>query len=142
MTLHDMTIDTNNLEAAHLFYVRLLGLPVLSHSDTHLRLLISNTRLTFQRVNNVSTPRQVTINVLLDSLPVFMEGYAMHHLVAQTPQTKNSPRPEGSLSRSQFYDPMGNFIELIPHGHLAIQHTIPNLGVVQHLEEHQVLVYA
>lgn len=143
MKLNNINLDTSNLEAVHFFYVRLLGLPVLSHSNTHLSMLMGNTRLTFQEMAKAITPRHVTIIMLRDSLVVLMNQYDdLHHLVAQTPQQKSNRQLKPQPGRPHFYDPMGNLIELIPQAHLAVEQTIFDLGVAGHMEQRPVLKYA
>ncbi|WP_420150997.1 hypothetical protein [Spirosoma sp.] len=95
---------TNQLEAMHLFYIRRLGLPLLTHSATHFTILIGWTMLTFRQTNESTAPNRLTINVSINLLDV------LSHYVCTATNVDQQAMPE---KRARYvHDPVGNLLEL------------------------------
>lgn len=127
MKFLDLELYTTDLEAARLFYIRRLGLPVLSRSAYHLTLQIGWTRLTFRLVDQPVAPYHVAINVPRGSLEVVMYYFDLPYLDTQAPGKTIADFPDWRARSCYFYDSMGNLLEFIARTDLPLDD--PNLTI-------------
>lgn len=127
MKLLDIELYTNDLEAIGLFYVRRLGLPVLSRSASELTVLIGWTRLTFQQVAFPVAPYHLAINVPRGSLEVIMYYFDLDYLPTQAPDKPIADFPDWRATACYFYDSVGNLLEFIARTDLPLDN--PNLTI-------------
>lgn len=125
MKILDLELYCNNLETIQRFYVRRLGLPMLSHSSAHLTVLVGHTRLTFRKIETVVAPYHMAINVPRGSLDVLMYYYDLDFLATQSPQQTIAYFPNWRAKACYFYDPAGNLLEFIARTDLNLDD--PNL---------------
>jgi catechol-2,3-dioxygenase len=135
MKILELDLYTNSLDATRLFYVRRLGLPMLSHSANHLTVLIGWTHLTFRLVDQPVAPYHFAVNVPRGSLEVVMYYYDLDYLPTRLPEV-DAPGPDApettianlSFWRAKacyFYDNTGNLLEFIARTDLPLDN--PNL---------------
>ena len=127
MKLLELDLYTPDLEATRLFYVRQLGLPVLSHSASQLTVLIGWTRLTFLAVEQPVTPYHFAINVPRGSLEVLMHYFNFDYLDTQAPGKTIADFPGWRARSCYFYDAVGNLLEFIARTDLHLDD--PNLTI-------------
>lgn len=130
MKILELDLYTNNLEATRLFYVRRLGLPLLSHSASHLTVLIGWTHLTFRLVDQPVAPYHFAVNVPRGSLEVVMYYFDLDYLPTQVPgvdapETCVANFPNWRAKACYFYDAAGNLLEFIARTDLHLDD--PNL---------------
>ncbi|GAB2576790.1 VOC family protein [Spirosoma areae] len=130
MKILELDLYTANLETTRLFYVRRLGLPMLSHSPTHLTVLIGWTRLTFRLIDQPVAPYHLAINVPRGSLEVLMYYFDLDYLPTQ-PSGVDAPTktiadfPNWRAKACYFQDAAGNLLEFIARTDLNLDD--PNL---------------
>ena len=125
MKILDLELYCNNLESTHFFYVRRLGLPLLTYSTTQLTVLVGYTRLTFRKVETVVDPYHLAINVPRGSLDVLMYYYDLDYLATQAPEQTVAYFPDWRAKACYFYDAAGNLLEFIARTDLDLDN--PNL---------------
>ena len=130
MKILELDLYTTNLEATRLFYVRRLGLPMLSHSASHLTVLIGWTHLTFRLVDQPVAPYHFAVNVPRGSLEVVMYYFDLDYLPTQIPGADASENsiadfPDWRAKACYFYDNAGNLLEFIARTDLPLDD--PNL---------------
>lgn len=125
MKILEIDLYTPDLEATRLFYVRQLGLPVLSRSASHLTILVGWTRLTFRQVALPVAPYHLAINVPRGSLEVVMYYFDLDFLATQSPCKTVADFPGWRARACYFYDSVGNLLEFIARTDLPLDD--PNL---------------
>ncbi|RYC67272.1 VOC family protein [Spirosoma sordidisoli] len=127
MKLLDLDLYTTDLTATRHFYVRRLGLPVLSRSYDHLTLMIGWTRLTFHLTNRPVAPYHLAINVPRSSLDVVMYYFDLDYLDTDRPDNIIADLPDWRAKACYFYDGTGNLLEFIARTDLPLDD--PNLTI-------------
>ena len=130
MKLVDIELYTADLDATRHFYVRQLGLPLLSRSSDHLTVLIGWTRLTFRLVDQPVAPYHLAINVPRGSLEVVMYYFDFDYLDTQGPGKTIADFPDWKAKACYFYESpetpeRSNLIEFIARTDLNLDD--PNL---------------
>ncbi|MBD2700341.1 glyoxalase/bleomycin resistance/dioxygenase family protein [Spirosoma sp. BT702] len=125
MKILDIELHTTDLDATRLFYVRRLGLPMLSQSTNHLTVLIGWTRLTFRLVHHPVAPYHLAINVPRESLEVVMYYFDLAYLSTQAPGKTIADFTDWRAKACYFYDSTGNLLEFIARTDLSLDD--PNL---------------
>ncbi|GAB3989522.1 hypothetical protein GCM10028807_14610 [Spirosoma daeguense] len=127
MKILDLELHTTDLDATRLFYVRRLGLPLLSQSINHLTVLIGWTRLTFRLVDKPVAPYHLAINVPRESLEVVMYYFDLAYLPTQAPDKLIADFSDWRAQACYFYDSTGNLLEFIARTDLSLSN--PNLTI-------------
>lgn len=125
MKILDIDLYTTDLDSIRLFYVRKLGLPVLSRSASHCTVLIGWTSLTFRLVDQPVAPYHLAINVPRGSLEVIMYYFDLDYLDTQAPGKTIADFPDWRARACYFYDGVGNILEFIARTDLNLED--PNL---------------
>ncbi|GAB4032012.1 VOC family protein [Spirosoma jeollabukense] len=125
MKILDLELYCTNLETTHFFYVRRLGLPLLTLSATQLTVLVGYTRLTFRKIEEPVAPYHLAINVPRGSLDVLMYYYDLDYLSTQASGQTIAYFPNWRAKACYFYDPAGNLLEFIARTDLNLDN--PNL---------------
>ncbi len=125
MKILDLELYTTDLDKTRSFYVRQLGLPVLSRSVNHLTLLVGWTRLTFRLVDQPVAPYHFAINVPRGSLEVIMYYFELNYIDTQAPGKTIADFPDWRARACYFYDSVGNLLEFIARTDLNLED--PNL---------------
>jgi catechol 2,3-dioxygenase-like lactoylglutathione lyase family enzyme len=125
MKILDIELYTTDLDSTRFFYVRRLGLPILSRSASHLTVLVGWTRLTFRLVDQPVAPYHFAINVPRGSLDVIMYYFDLEYIATQAPGKTIADFPSWRARACYFYDSVGNLLEFIARTDLYLDD--PNL---------------
>jgi catechol 2,3-dioxygenase-like lactoylglutathione lyase family enzyme len=125
MKIFDLELYTADLNKTQSFYIRRLGLPVLSRSVNHLTVLVGWTRLTFRLVDQPVAPYHFAINVPRGSLEVIMYYFDLDYIDTQAPGKTVADFPDWRARACYFYDSSGNLLEFIARTDLNLDD--PNL---------------
>ncbi len=132
MKIIDLELYSADLAQTRLFYVRRLGLPVLSCSSEHLTVLIGWTHLTFRLTNQPVAPYHLAINVPRGSLEVIMYYFDLEYLDTQAPEKTIADFSDWRARACYFYESpaspeTSNLLEFIARTDLPLDD--PNLTI-------------